>query len=238
MRDMGKAGWIMQKNPRYGHVDLIKDGYISGWAIDAFRGDRPASLFLFIDDGPVANFFCDTDRADLESAGLRSSNSGFRFAIPEQYLNGEPHAVSIRFHSGEYLLFSDREGGIANSSILRMHPPVTLRGYVDGLKHGTLRGWAVRQDHGSAVKQGGVDIAVLHDGVEVGRARGDKLRADQGAWLRPELRFCVQAADAVPGRPFLHLRVPLGSHRRPDGGQSGRIPASFTPSGHPGRTPI
>jgi len=199
MRDMGKAGWIMQKNPRYGHVDLIKDGYISGWAIDAFRGDRPASLFLFIDDGPVANFFCDTDRADLESAGLRSSNSGFRFAIPEQYLNGEPHAVSIRFHSGEYLLFSDREGGIANSSILRMHPPVTLRGYVDGLKHGTLRGWAVRQDHGSAVKQGGVDIAVLHDGVEVGRARGDKLRADVakalgcdpncGFAFRPPTRF-------------------------------------------------
>ncbi len=189
----------MQKNPRYGHVDYIKDGYVNGWAIDSFRGDNAASLFLFLDDGPVANFFCDVDRPDLESAGLRSSRSGFRFAIPERYLDGEPHAISIRFHSGEYLLFSDHEGGMANSAVLRMHAPIGFSGFVDGLTHGALRGWAVQQNYGSTVKQGGVDVLVLHDGVEVGRVKTDKHRADVakaigcdphcGFMFRPPARF-------------------------------------------------
>lgn len=189
----------MPKNPRYGHVDYIKDGYVNGWAIDSFRGDGAASLFLFLDDGPVANFFCDIDRPDLKSAGLRSGQSGFRFAIPEQYLDGEPHAISVRFHSGEYLLFSDRDGGMANSAVLCMHAPIVFRGFVDGLTHGALRGWAVRQDHGSTIKQGGVDVLVLHDGIEVGRVKTDKHRADVakavgcdphcGFMFRPPARF-------------------------------------------------
>jgi GT2 family glycosyltransferase len=189
----------MKKDPRYGHIDYIKDGYVHGWAIDAFRGNNAASLFLFLDDKPVANFFCDIDRPDLESAGLRRSQAGFRFPVPEQYLDGEPHTISIRFHSGEYLLFSDREGGMAKSAVLRMHMPVTLSGCVDGLTHGALRGWAVRQDHGSTVKQGGVDMLVLHDGVEVGRVKTDKYRADVakalgcdphcGFMFRPPARF-------------------------------------------------
>ena len=189
----------MKKDSRYGHVDYIKDGYIHGWAIDSFRGNNAASLFLFLDDKPVANFFCDINRPDLESAGLRSSQTGFRFPIPEQYLDGEPHAISIRFHSGEYLLFSDREGGMAKSAVLRMHVPVALSGFVDGLTHGALRGWAVRQDHGSTIKQGGVDVLVLHDGVEVGRVKTDKHRADVakalgcdphcGFMFRPPARF-------------------------------------------------
>ncbi len=189
----------MKKNSRYGHIDFIKDGYVHGWAIDSFRGNNAASLFLFVDDRPVANFFCDIDRPDLESAGLRSSQTGFRFPIPEQYLDGEPHTISIRFHTGEYILFSDREGGMAKSAVLRMHTPVALSGFVDGLNHGALRGWAVRQDHGSTVKQGGVDVLVLHDGVEVGRVKTDKHRADVakalgcdphcGFMFRPPARF-------------------------------------------------
>ena len=189
----------MKKDPRYGHVDFIKDGYVQGWAIDSFRGNNAASLFLFVDDGPVANFFCDIDRPDLESAGLRSSQAGFRFPIPERHLDGEPHTISIRFHSGEYLLFSERDGSMAKSAVLRMHAPVALSGFVDGLTHGALRGWAVRQDHGSTVKQGSVDVLVLHDGAEVGRVKTDKHRADVakalgcdphcGFMFRPPARF-------------------------------------------------
>ena len=189
----------MRKNSRYGHVDSLKNGYVYGWAIDSFRGNHAASLFLFVDEGPVANFFCDIDRPDLESAGLRGSQTGFRFPIPEQYLDGEPHTVSIRFHSGEYLLFSDGEGGMAKSADLRMHAPVALSGFVDGLNHGALRGWAVRQDHGATVKQGGVDLLVLHNGAEVGRVKADKHRADVakalgcdphcGFMFRPPARF-------------------------------------------------
>lgn len=189
----------MQKSPRYGHVDYIKDGYIHGWAIDLLRDSNAASLFLFLDDRPIANFFCDIDRPDLERAGLRSSQTGFQFPVPEQYLDGESHTVSIRFHSGEYLPFSNGNGGMAKSIVLRMHAPVALSGCVDGLTHGALRGWAVRQDHGSKTKQGGVDVLVLHNGIEVGRVKTDKHRGDVakvlgcdahcGFMFRPPARF-------------------------------------------------
>ncbi len=189
----------MKKSPRHGYVDYIKDGYIHGWAVDSLRGNKAASLFLFVDDKPVANFFCDIDRPDLESAGLRGSRAGFQIAVPEDYLDGEPHSIAIRFHSGEYLLFSDHKGGMAKSAVLRMRMPVTMSGCVDGLTHGALRGWAVRQYHGSTVKQGGVDVLVLHDGTEVGRVKTDKHRADVakavgcdphcGFMFRPPARF-------------------------------------------------
>jgi len=189
----------MKTNARNGHVDHIENGYISGWAIDSLRGDDAASLFLFIDEAPVANFFCDLNREDLESAGLRSKRSGFRFAIPEQYLDNKTHTVSIRFHSGEYLRFLDRDGTSTASSVFKMNAPVSSRGFVDGLTHGTLRGWAVRQDHGSLVQQGGVDIVILCNGAEVGRAKADRHRADVakalgcdphcGFVFRPSARF-------------------------------------------------
>ena len=189
----------MKKNPRYGHVDYIRDGYVHGWAIDSLRSASAASLFLFVDDKPVANFFCDIDRMDLESAGLRSSGTGFRCPIPERYMDGEPHAISIRFHSGEYLPFSDREGSMAKSVVFQMHAPIALTGVVDGLVQGTLRGWAMRQEHGSTARQGSVDVLVLHDGVEVGRVKADKHRADVakalgcdphcGFMFRPPARF-------------------------------------------------
>ena len=195
----------MKKNPRYGHIDYIRDGYICGWAIDTLRGDGAASLFLFVDDKPVANFFCDIDRLDLESAGLRSKASGFLFPIPERYLDGEPHALSIRFHSGEFLLFSDGEGGKAKSSVLQMHVPVALTGFVDGLTHGALRGWAMRQNHGSTIKQGGVDILVLHDGIEVGRLKADRYRPDVAKALGCDVHcgFIFQPpARFRDGRPY------------------------------------
>lgn len=215
MYDAHEAERIMQKNSRYGHVDYIKDGYINGWAIDALRGEGPASLFLFIDDRPVANFFCDSNRLDLESAGLRSGKAGFRFAIPESYLDDAVHTVSVRFHSGEYLQFSDHDGATAVSAIFRMDAPVGLTGFVDGLTHGSLRGWAVRQNHGGTVKRGGVDVVISCNGIEVGRTKADKHRPDVakvlgcdahcGFVFRPPTRFrdgrsyCFEFRFAISG---------------------------------------
>ena len=88
---------------------------------------------------------------------------------------------------------------MAKSAVLRMHIPVALNGFVDGLVQGTLRGWAVRQDHGTTVKQGSVDVLVSHEGIEVGRVKSDKHRADVakalgcdphcGFMFRPPARF-------------------------------------------------
>ena len=170
----------MKKSPRYGHIDYIRDGVVHGWAIDSLRGNNAASLFLFVDDRPVANFFCDIDRADLEDAGLRGSQAGFQIPVPEQYWDGEPHSVSIRFHSGEYVLFSDDKGRTAKSAILQMHMPVTMSGHVDGLTHGALRGWGVRQDHGSRVKAD-------KNREDVAKALGCDLHC--GFVFRPPTRF-------------------------------------------------
>ena len=189
----------MKKNSRYGCIDHVKDGYIQGWAIDSLRGSNAASLFLFLDETPVANFFCDVDRPDLENAGLRGKQTGFRFALPERYLDGEPHAISVRFHSGEFLLFPDGRGGMAKSAVVTMHASVALTGVVDGYAQGVLRGWALRQGHGQQVKHGGVDLRILHEGVEVARIKADKYRPDVakalscdahcGFVFRPPMRF-------------------------------------------------
>jgi len=195
----------MQKNPRFGCVDYVENGYIKGWAIDLIRSESAASLFLIIDNAAIANFFCDANRPDLESAGLRGSKAGFRFAIPERYLNNEPHTISVRFHSGDYLLFSGDGGVMAASAVFKMCAPVGLTSFVDGLNQGTLRGWAVQQRHGSPIKRGGVDVVVLCDGIEVGRAKADRHRADVGKALGcdPHCGFMFRPPTRFrDGRPY------------------------------------
>ena len=168
-----------------------------GWAVDPLLGDHPPRLFLFIDGRPVTTMECafpapETHAAQMTAARMAREGEGrracFRAPVPARYLDNEPHDVSVRFQTGEALLFQNTDGqntdgqnadGVLSTSIvLRLSPPPVLRGFVDGLNHGALRGWAMRQAREGAVREGGVDVIVFHAGIEIGRIHADRQRAD------------------------------------------------------------
>lgn len=168
----------MRQTQFRGHVDAIAEGSVSGWAVDAAGRDQLIVLFVFIDGVAVGNATCSFDREDLKNIGLPAERAGFRYRIPVAFLDGKPHQIEIRFANGEPLNFSDGAGGITNRGRFQMLPPTLVRGHVDGLVAGSLRGWVVAEDHETGRQLGGLDVIVWHGGVEIGRTKADRLRPD------------------------------------------------------------
>lgn len=178
----------MLKKKRFGCVETIADGVVTGWAIDT--AIQPALLFVFIDGKPVANCACSFDRPDLDSANLPGRTAGFNYRIPPNFLDGNLHQIAIRFSNGEFLDFLTTNGSSSNNQgSFQMDLPFVLQGWVDGLENGVVRGWMVIEDYETGRKLGGGDVVVIHDNREVDRVKADQCRPDVGKALECD-PFC------------------------------------------------
>ncbi len=208
---------------RRGSVDSVADGVAKGWAIDSARDGRPASLFLFIDDAPVSNFFCSLERFDIEGAAPGDAVAGFEVAIPPAFLDGTLHRLSIRFDSGEFLPIPDGSGGWSQRVEFRQQPRQRTISHVDGLTDGALRGWIVQRSGPDGSMRGGVDLRILSNGVELALVKADKYRPDVAGALD---------CDAHCGFTF----VPPARFRD---GRSHTVDVVIAASGeHLGRSPV
>src|ERR1700712_2711237 len=84
--------------PFLGYFDAFNDGEARGWAIDARQIAAPVRLHVLIDRQEVATVLCDDLREDVQAAlGHPTGLLGFRFTVPENFVDGEAHALSFRF---------------------------------------------------------------------------------------------------------------------------------------------
>jgi GT2 family glycosyltransferase len=175
---------MSQKSPTFnqnqqGHIDSVIDGVVKGWALSFSGTEQSKILFVFIDEKPIGNITCDLNRPDLELFGVPCDRAGFEWQIPVQYLDDKPHKISVRFSNGARLNFQDEAGKAdANGITFQMGVPSGVRGFVDGMTNGAIRGWAIRTDFVTGKKSGVGEIIVTLGGDEIGRAKVDKFRAD------------------------------------------------------------
>src|SRR5579875_1844656 len=87
---------LPEQRRAFGYIDKIQQGVVVGWAVDLSQGNAPASLFIFIDDEPVANIHCSLRRMDLAAAGLPADNAGFAYDIPPKFFDGKHHRLAVR----------------------------------------------------------------------------------------------------------------------------------------------
>jgi len=78
-------------------VDLV-DHAVRGWAI--CDGEDLVTLDIVIDGAVIGQVPCDMPRPDLLAAGYRTATAGFGFLIPEAFLDGTPHALTVRYADG------------------------------------------------------------------------------------------------------------------------------------------
>lgn len=189
---------------RFGHIDVVSETIVRGWAIDLTQRDHPAALLLLVDDHLVGSFVCTEPRPDLNALELPGDRLGFQFSTPEALLDGQPHRLSIRFRNGETLTFGG-EGQVRNEAVVTFHP-TTVHGMVDGMIGATIRGWAFRTDKRTGQRTGGVTLDVWASGVKIGQVKAGLTRSDVAAahGCEPHCGFFY----AVPprfrdGRPFV-----------------------------------
>ncbi|MDQ2101785.1 glycosyltransferase [Azospirillum isscasi] len=75
-----------------GCIDLFRNGELHGWVSGA--GEMPLIVEI---DGKFAGITrADVDRPDVIEAGYASGSSGFVFAVPPEFIDGQEHQVVVR----------------------------------------------------------------------------------------------------------------------------------------------
>ncbi len=205
---------------KYGQVDVVRGTKISGWAVDR-EHDLPASLVLVADGQPLGIFSCSEVRPDVNAHGVPGGQLGFRFDLPDSLLDGRLHRLSIRFRTGEMLVFH-QDAGEPKEEILFLFQLTKVTGRVDGVFGSAVRGWAFRTQNKTGERTGGVTLEVWANGARLGQVKADKIRNDvaQVHGCEPHCGFLYMVpARFRDGKPFA-----LEFHVAPEGGQIERSP--------------
>ncbi len=82
-----------------GHVDLISETEVSGWAIDDDNPDTPIEVVIYIDDLRSASALCDIPRPERRNVGVAGpATNCFVHKFPEPLPTQQrPHRITVRF---------------------------------------------------------------------------------------------------------------------------------------------
>ena len=151
-----------------GRIDGVFDGMLRGWAWDPARPGLRLTLRLLVDGEPTGPFAADLPRADLEQAGMGDGRHGLEVALPLRVQDGATHEIVLEAWWYDDLVQLDT----ATPRIaLRRH---MLRGRVEGIRQGRLRGWAWDQARPDVP----VALELWHEGAAVARLLADRHRIE------------------------------------------------------------
>ena len=74
-----------------GEIDPIEGLIVTGWALDTLRPDTPLSMDVLVDRIAVGR----VDANERRDAPAMDQDRGFRWLIPEDFLDGLVHTVSL-----------------------------------------------------------------------------------------------------------------------------------------------
>ncbi len=158
-------------------------GRASGWVTDLVNPHEVVVLRAIIDGREISTVTCDGVRDDVRGAlGLASPEVGFAFDIPQEFLDGEPHVLSLLLPDGSSLQHMGDEGiaALRPSFTFADTPLVTVQGNVDGLVHNALRGWVLRKVGRNPVAEARCDILITCENVKIAQVKADRFRRDVG----------------------------------------------------------
>ncbi|MBS4075943.1 glycosyltransferase family 2 protein [Ameyamaea chiangmaiensis] len=196
-----------------GHFDGLVDGMARGWAIDGLHHTTPTWLHVLIDGQEVGRIECNAPRNDVQEAGgLQTNRVGFEFALPDTFVDGQPHTLSLRFPDRLPLPMELTSDGTPSATEITftVRTVYQFNSYVDGYKHGALRGWVQRINPRTGERTGGCEIAVTMDGVRFTQCRADRYRGD--------------VAAAVGGDPNCGFEIRIPPQRK----RTGQVTFRFT----------
>lgn len=205
--------------PFLGYFDAFNNGEARGWAVDARQAATPTRLHVLIDHQEVGTVLCDDLREDVQAALKHPTGRlGFRFTVPDDFIDGEAHALSFRFADRSVVPLIDpvRPEDYSEEQQFVLHRKFEFQSFIDGMKQGALRGWVQRIDGSSRERLGGCHILVTANGNRVAQVKADRYRGD--------------VASVLGGDPNCGFEIILPRQFRRSGMQSFRF--IVTPDDH------
>lgn len=206
-----------------GRIDGVFDGILRGWAWDPARPGHRLTVSIMIDGEQVAPLAAALPRADLEQAGMGDGRHGLEFPLPLRFQDSAAHEIALATWSYDSLVRLD----VATPHVpRRLH---MLRGRLEGVARGRLRGWAWDQ----ARPEAAVALELWHEGAVRARLLADRYRPElaHGGIGGGAHGFELELAGLAPEGAELELRS------APEFGDwtLGRllVPAALPPAGPP-----
>lgn len=161
-----------------GHVELITDEGIRGWAYDPNSPRRPVPLQILVDRQPIGVTKCNGLREGLGGIDRPGAAAQFTFRLPRRFFDGRPHVVELATPEGRLVELTDHLGGRKRQTWSFRQQSVEVLGYVDGLRDRAIRGWAIVSDRSRNTMAGRNEILVTSRGRPVAQLTADQLRPD------------------------------------------------------------
>ncbi|MDQ2762186.1 MAG: glycosyltransferase family 2 protein [Pseudomonadota bacterium] len=161
-----------------GLVDALSGTTITGWSVCRRSPSDRVELRYYVDGHAAGRGICDQPHPDLKNLGLAGDLGGFRFELPERFLDGTTHSLTILFEDGTSLPFKNAGGGRQSALSFTAERTTSIEGIVDGLHGDNIRGWIVRKHHLTGVFESHVKVQVLCNGIVVGEVIADHPRMD------------------------------------------------------------
>ena len=161
-----------------GLADPFSDTTITGWAVSRQTPMIPTSLRMFIDGHPAGIATCTTIHAGLRAMGFPVDTGGFAYTIPDRFLDGATHSLSILFEDGATLFFRGDEDVPQAKIEFTAEPITSIEGIVDGQHGDLIKGWAIRKHHRTGDYEGNVQLQVLCNGIVISEIVADQPRMD------------------------------------------------------------
>ena len=161
-----------------GRGDRFRDTTITGWGFTRDDPMTPTMLRVFIDGHSAGTAICSGTHTGLQALGFPHEIGGFSYTIPDRFLDGTTHSLSILFEDGATLFFHGEDDAIQPKIEFTAEPIMSIVGVVDGLHGDLIKGWVVRRNHRTGDYEGHVTLQVLCNGVVISEIGADQPRMD------------------------------------------------------------
>lgn len=154
----------------FGIIDGLEGEVIRGWAVPVAPGAISVPLEVLLDGEVAGEVLPDLPRPDLQALGMPVQHSGFRFAAPAKWLDGKPHAVTVRVRgSGKQLM--------SGAPLMLQVQRSRIHANIEGVCRGVLFGWAADPERPRQT----LALEILLDGEVIGNVTTGIVRPDLSA---------------------------------------------------------
>lgn len=177
-KELSSATKIAPRKPNYeGRLEKTEDGFaVVGWVWNPDNPSEHVDVDVFVDNEKVGTATASAKRNDLARAGKGGGDHGFRFLLPDSYLDGKTHDVDVRI--------AVNGDALKSSPLLEQKldiPAPSYEGKMDAPVFPYVRGWAWNKNRPSETLA--VEIYINNQLVITTPAdtlRGDLAKAGKG----------------------------------------------------------
>lgn len=157
-----------------GLIDPLNGTNLSGWVVR--QDGRPDAVHLRVnlDGRTIGTIECKRKNSDKQG----TEGARFFYEIPDPYLDGTTHVLSVELEDGSDLCFGNENGAPQPTVTFTAEPVTSIEGIVDGLQGDRIKGWVIRKHHRTGLIEGRLQVQMLCNDIVLAESIANLSRID------------------------------------------------------------